>query len=519
MRESAFRYLATAIAVVALVATWALFGPRQLGGAVTYVTTHGDSMEPKMYEGDLALVRAEDTYEVGDVVAYHSENLDRLVLHRVIRIDGDRFVMKGDNNDWIDSEEPGREDIVGKLWIRAGGIGRIAESLRAPKFAALAAGLIALFWITFSGDKKSRSSAATRRRSGVVSEELLTYVIAVAGAFALLTGLAFARPTQSTSDSETTYRHEGRFGYSADAPKGAVYPEGKIDTGDPVFLRLADNVDVSFDYELRSDLPLDVKGKAQLVAQLGDPAGWNRTFELTEMKEFKGSEVSLDGTLELDQMRKLIQKVERATAFPKDSYPLSVTPQVEVAGEMGEHEITGEFAPRLDMQLDALQLQMMAASSVAPGTEPTGDPLRPSLESSVVTSDSVVGYANFLGMELRVTTLRMVGIVGLLASALTAFALYMFGRSRSEAPAAVAARDRSLLLPVAPSALDAYDRIVEVTDLDSLAAMARQRERMIMTFEKDGDHHFVVDEGGVAYLVKVTPETDPAPSMAVSRTS
>jgi hypothetical protein len=64
------------------------------------------------------------------------------------------------------------------------------------------------------------------------------------------------------------------------------------------------------------------------------------------------------------------------------------------------------------------------------------------------------------------------------------------------------------------TALDAYDRVVEVDDLDSLAAMAKQRGLMMLTFEREGVWHFVVDESGVAYVVKVADgELAPSPRL------
>ena len=94
--------------VVLLLAAWLVAGPAQLGGRTTYVSTHGISMEPRFHTGDLALVRPAAGYRVGDVVAYRSTVLHSVVLHRIIARDGDRYVFKGDNNDFIDPVHPAR---------------------------------------------------------------------------------------------------------------------------------------------------------------------------------------------------------------------------------------------------------------------------------------------------------------------------------------------------------------------------------------------------------------------------
>ena len=95
----------SAIAALVLAAAW-LFWPAQLGGATTYVSTHGISMEPGFSTGDLAVLRPADSYEVGDVVAYHAQSLDTVVMHRIVAVEGDRFVFQGDNNDWLDEDRP-----------------------------------------------------------------------------------------------------------------------------------------------------------------------------------------------------------------------------------------------------------------------------------------------------------------------------------------------------------------------------------------------------------------------------
>ena len=54
------------------------------GGGTTYLATHGTSMEPRFPTGDLAILRPADSYAVGDVVAYWSESLDTIVMHRIV---------------------------------------------------------------------------------------------------------------------------------------------------------------------------------------------------------------------------------------------------------------------------------------------------------------------------------------------------------------------------------------------------------------------------------------------------
>jgi signal peptidase I len=511
VKGTPLRFLATGAMVAALAVAWFAFAPAQLGGTVTYVSTHGQSMEPKMHQGDLVLVRAADDYRVGDVIAYRSKSLDRIILHRIIRSDGDRFVTQGDNNDWIDSDEPTIDDVVGKMWLKAGGIGSIAQNLRTPTAIALIGALSALAWFAMSNRTKRETDWSEGRTMSLrLPREILSYALAALGAFALVTGFAYARPLTTSEEAQTPYKHTGSFTYSATAPRGPVYEDGEITTGEPVFLRLADEVDVSFTYELRSALETEVGGKAKLDVQIGDPSGWNRTFELAAQKNFDGTAVTLNGTIDIAKIRDLIGRVERATSMPRDLYPVSIVPTIDVSGRIGGQEVGERFSPALGMQLDALQLQMTPAGSYAPGAEPTADPLAPSMEGSISDSDLVAASVELLGVEIEVETLRTLGLLGLIASALAAAALFYASRTGGDARARFASSHSELLVPVTPSTLDAYDKIVEVTDPDALVAMADRRDRMILTFERNGVDHYVLDQDGVAYVARVETLLDPA---------
>src|SRR5581483_7429117 len=112
------RSLVLSGALVVLVAVgWYFFAPVNIGGSTRYVVTSGISMEPRFHTGDLAIVRPAPSYRVGEIVAYHSTLLHVTVLHRIIARRGNRYVFKGDNNNFIDPVQPTRSELLGKLWI------------------------------------------------------------------------------------------------------------------------------------------------------------------------------------------------------------------------------------------------------------------------------------------------------------------------------------------------------------------------------------------------------------------
>lgn len=131
-----------------------------LSGALALVTTYGNSMSPRMNEGDLVVVRPASGYAIGDVVAYRSSELERVVLHRVVAVDHGRYSMRGDHNAFTDPEQPTDRQMVGKelLHIPDGGVwlGRLTSPV--------SLGSITLALLTLGRSRAGRRHQATARR-------------------------------------------------------------------------------------------------------------------------------------------------------------------------------------------------------------------------------------------------------------------------------------------------------------------------------------------------------------------
>ncbi len=132
-----------ALVILAAVA-WIYLAPTNIGGSTSYVITHGISMEPRFHTGDLALVRPADHYRVGEIVAYHSTVLHTVVLHRIIARHGDRYVFKGDNNNFVDPRPPSRAQLIGALWLHIPRGGRVLALLHTPLAGGLVSAVVAL---------------------------------------------------------------------------------------------------------------------------------------------------------------------------------------------------------------------------------------------------------------------------------------------------------------------------------------------------------------------------------------
>ena len=102
--------------------------PQALGGNASYITVDHPGLEPALYQGDLAIVRQQGGYRVGDLVAVETTegSFDGLrtapLFGRIIADEGQayRIVFQGAAG----SVPVGGEYIVGRLWFNLGLFGR-----------------------------------------------------------------------------------------------------------------------------------------------------------------------------------------------------------------------------------------------------------------------------------------------------------------------------------------------------------------------------------------------------------
>ena len=81
---------------------------------ITILNVVSDSMKPTIEKGDKIVVKKQDSYEVGDIITYIS-NDENLITHRVMKKYENVFITKGDNNNTEDEERVEQDQIIGKV--------------------------------------------------------------------------------------------------------------------------------------------------------------------------------------------------------------------------------------------------------------------------------------------------------------------------------------------------------------------------------------------------------------------
>jgi signal peptidase len=77
------------------------------------VTVTSNSMEPTLKKGDIAIIKNVEDIRVGDIIVFESRG--DLYIHRVVGIDQEYYITKGDAYSYPDLGKINRERILGKV--------------------------------------------------------------------------------------------------------------------------------------------------------------------------------------------------------------------------------------------------------------------------------------------------------------------------------------------------------------------------------------------------------------------
>lgn len=322
---------------------------------------------------------------------------------------------------------------------------------------------------------------------------------AVAVVCTVLGLLAWTRSTTDPVAAKVNYTHKVRFSYRADAPAGAVYPTGLVKTGDPIFLRLVDQVRVKVAYHLASGASRDVGGTQQILLRLRSPTGWSRTIRLQPSTPFRGAGASAWVVLDLAQLRALIGRVETLTGTPAGSaFTVEILPRVHVKGTLADEALDERYAPTLSFQLDPLQLRAGGGGGAADAE--SGGSFSQSQPGSVAATVASPNHLRLGDHGIQVGTARWLALFGYLVAIVVALLTTIRERRRpQDLSMQIHARYGHLIVPIAAIMHDPAQPVVDVMSIDALAQVAERCERVILHHHRIGAESYLVDDEGTLY--------------------
>jgi hypothetical protein len=330
---------------------------------------------------------------------------------------------------------------------------------------------------------------------------------AAAVAFLALGAVTFAWPETTSVNRAIGYEQQGAFRYGAPVPDGeAVYGGDGVVTGDPVYLRLADQLHVTFTYRLDTLAPSSVTGTIGLAARVSDTDGWVRVFELAPTKPLTETEAQIGGTLDLGSLESLIARVQQLTKVERDAYAVTIVPEVSGTGVLSGRSVPLSFAPELPFLLNDRELQ------IAPGDTPVATLLQPTNGDLVRVQGIGPNEISVFGLHLTPAQVRTVCFAAAAVMMLALLILLGIGRRSRERGEheRIEARYGRMLVSVVGGTADRLPQAVDVDSMETLVLLAAHYDQVVLHDDAGGRHTYFFRDGGIAYRYRPRGEVDAA---------
>lgn len=113
-----------------------------------YKTVLTGSMEPAIPVGSIVITKEQSSYEIEDIISFQEEGA--IITHRIISIDRERYITKGDANNVADTEEVQQKQILGKVILMIPLLGYLVMWLMSP-FGIISLFIIMGIWYIATG--------------------------------------------------------------------------------------------------------------------------------------------------------------------------------------------------------------------------------------------------------------------------------------------------------------------------------------------------------------------------------
>ena len=120
------------------------------------------SMEPYLKIGDFIIIKKQNKYDTGDIVTY-DVNHEYVVTHRIVLLNGNEIITKGDANNTNDKPIV-EQQIIGKVIFKIRSINYIRYLLTKPLIWILILIIGIIIIILFSSNKEVKRIRRHRRK-------------------------------------------------------------------------------------------------------------------------------------------------------------------------------------------------------------------------------------------------------------------------------------------------------------------------------------------------------------------
>jgi len=181
----------------------------------------------------------------------------------------------------------------------------------------------------------------------------LTVLVGISLALSFLVGSS--RPPSAPQ----AFTQTGVLTYQARTPVSAAYPNGRVVTGDAVFLKLIDRLGISYFYSTDAPAPW-VRGTVRLGAVVSGENGWQISLPLVGATSLKDGHLDVRTTLNLARIEAIATEVSESTQTFTGTLTVTVTAVSKVSLK-GATPVTSTV--ELPLTLSSVELTMSAGTT------------------------------------------------------------------------------------------------------------------------------------------------------------
>ncbi len=335
-----------------------------------------------------------------------------------------------------------------------------------------------------------------------------------AGAVALLAAAAgtalLALPSTETEARTLQVAQQGRFTYSAAAEAGTTYPTGVITTGDPIYTRLADSLEVSFEHSLTAPGLEDVAGGVRLELSVATADGWSTPLGSSPTVAVQDGTATARAEIDPILATSLVGRHNAEIGTSAGASTIVVTPVVDVTGSLrGQRFAAAELAP-LTFTVDTAALRPPSAETA----------FAPTASVPVSVDEVVTRSFTVLGVSVPLPAARVIAVAVLVGSVLVGAVAGGIARPRpGDAADEFAVRNAARILPV--TGLSPGRHVVDVSDADALRRVAERFDGLVLHHAGPDGQTFAVQDNETTYRftfpdTAITRTPPPPPPVLVS---
>ena len=136
--------------LIIMIVLLSIYAVLRFANKIEILKVETGSMKDNINVGDYILIHKQSNYKVNDIVTYETNGF--YITHRIVEIDGEKIITKGDANNVVD-DEISKNDIVGRVIIKGG----ILNIIVRYKYILVGLFLI-IYLITCLFDKKEKEN-------------------------------------------------------------------------------------------------------------------------------------------------------------------------------------------------------------------------------------------------------------------------------------------------------------------------------------------------------------------------